>query len=74
MPGYIEMTADCKVETDVRLVLCPPSSDLDLDVLLGDQDEEIRNVLAEHDARTAAMRSREEYTTTTTRGGWGIRR
>ena len=47
------MTNDQKVEADVRLVLCPSASKLDLDVLLGDQDRDIGNVLAEHDTRMA---------------------
>ena len=67
----VKMTVDSKVEADVRLVLCPSDLDLDLDVLLGEQDGDIRNVLVEHDARTAAMQSRGELTTMATHGGRG---
>ena len=66
----VEVTVDRRVEADVRLVLFPLASDLDLDVLLRDQDEEIGNVLVEHDVRTAAMRLHGELATMTTRG-WG---
>ena len=51
----VEVTVDCKVEADVRLVLCPLASDLDLNVLLGDQDGEIGDVLTDHDERTVAI-------------------
>ena len=54
--AVVDMYGD--VEEDLRLVLCPLASELDLNMLLGDQDGDIRNVLTEHNARTAAMRSR----------------
>ena len=68
--GDVEVTVDRKVEADVRLFSFPSALDLDLDMLLGDQDEEIGNVLVEHDVRTAAMRLHGELATMTTRG-WG---
>ena len=61
--GDVEVTVNRKVEADVHLILCPSSSDLELDVLLGEHIGEIRNVLSENNARTVAMRSRRESTT-----------
>ena len=55
--GDVEVTVERKVEADVRLVSCPSLSDLDLDVLLGDQYRKVGKVLAEHDTKMAAMRS-----------------
>ena len=52
----------------MRLVSCPLASDLDLDVLLGNQDGYIKNVLEEHNARTAAMHSHGELMTMKMRG------
>ena len=52
----VEVTVNRKVWAGMRLILFPSASDLDLNVLLGDQDRFIRNVLVEHNERTAAMR------------------
>ena len=54
----VGVTVERKAEAALRLVSCPSASDLDLDVLLGDQNRDIRNVLVEHDARMEAMQSR----------------
>ena len=58
--GYVKVTFDHKVEADRRLVLCPTASDLDLDMLMGYQERDIRKFMVEHDARMVAMRSRRE--------------
>ena len=45
--GDAEATVDRKVEADVRLLAsCPDPSALDLDILLGDDDEDIVGHLA----------------------------